>query len=106
MRRGFKAEAERISTEIRSELDLECDEKLNPKQLAEHLAIPVLGLKEISRAAQGSSFGPYFTNTDPDSFSAVTIFEGYKRFIVHNDTHHPNRQSSNLTRDISYGARA
>jgi hypothetical protein len=102
MKRGFKAEAERISVEMRSELDLEFDEKLNPRELAEHLAIPVLGVAELSRAARPSSFGQYFTSTDPDSFSAVTIFEGYSRFIVHNDAHHPNRQASNLTHEISH----
>lgn len=102
MKRGFKAEAERISKEMRSELHLELDQRLNPKELAEHLAVPVLALSELSGAAQWSSFGPYFTNADQDSFSAVTIFEGYKRFIIHNDSHHPNRQSSNLTHEISH----
>jgi len=102
MKRGFKSEAERISAEVRSELHLAFDDRLNPRDLAEHLALPVLGLSELSGAAQWSSFGPYFTKADPDSFSAVTIFEGYRRFIVHNDSHHPNRQSSNLTHEISH----
>jgi Zn-dependent peptidase ImmA (M78 family) len=102
MKRGFKAEAERISAELRSELDLELDGKLDPQQLAEHLAIPIISLTQLSRAARGSSFGPYFTDTDQDSFSAITVFEGHSRFIVHNDTHHPHRQSSNLTHEISH----
>jgi hypothetical protein len=102
MKRGFKAEAERISTEMRSELYLEFDEKLDPKELAEHLAIPILSVAELSRTARSSSFGQYFTITDPDSFSAVTIFEGYSRFIVHNDAHHTNRQASNLEEQASW----
>ncbi|HET8892202.1 MAG TPA: ImmA/IrrE family metallo-endopeptidase [Candidatus Angelobacter sp.] len=102
MKHGFKAEAERISTELRAELNLDSDARLDPRELAEHLAIPIINLTRLSRAAQGSSFGPYFTDTAPDSFSAVTVFEGYSRFIVHNDTHHPHRQSSNLTHEISH----
>jgi Zn-dependent peptidase ImmA (M78 family) len=102
MKRGFKAEAERISAEMRSELHLEFDQRLNASELAEHLALPVLALSELSGAAQWSSFGPYFANTDQDLFSAITIFKGYKRFIVHNDSHHPHRQSSNLTHEISH----
>src|SRR5262249_16404767 len=102
MKFGFKAEAERISAELRSEIDLEAHERLNPMELAEHLAIPVLALDEVSRKTPSSSFGRYFSETDPDSFSAVTIFQGRNRFIVHNNTHHPNRQASNLGHEISH----
>lgn len=96
MRRGFKAEAERIAMELRSEINLRADQRLNPAELAEHLAIPVLGLYEVSRSSGSNNFGTYFTRTDSDSFSAVTIFKGRARLIVHNDSHHPNRQASNL----------
>lgn len=102
MKRGFKAEAERIAIELRSEVNLEADERLNPFELAEHLAIPVLGLEEVSRSSTVNHFGSYFTEIDPDSFSAVTIFRGRARLIVHNDSHHANRQASNLAHEISH----
>jgi Zn-dependent peptidase ImmA (M78 family) len=102
VKRGFKTNAERIATEVRGELDLGDDERLEPLELAEHLAIPVFDLRDASRVASKSSFSEYFAVADPDSFSAVTVFQGYKRVIVHNENHHPNRQASNLTHEVSH----
>lgn len=102
MKRGFKSEAERIATEIRGELDLTDDARLEPLDLAEHLSIPVFSLREASRAAPKNSFSNYFAVADPDSFSAVTVFQGHKRVIVHNENHHPNRQASNLAHEVSH----
>ena len=102
MKRGFKANAERIATEIRDELNLQNEHPLDPFELAEHLAIPVINMAQASRASSSSSFSKYFSSVDPDCFSAVTVFSGYKRIIVHNETHHPNRQASNLTHEVSH----
>jgi len=102
VKRGFKTSAERIATEIRGELDLSDDGRLDPLELAKHLAIPVFSMAEASRTVSRNSFSRYFSVTDPDSFSAVTIFDGHKRLIVHNETHHPNRQASNLTHEVSH----
>jgi Zn-dependent peptidase ImmA (M78 family) len=102
VKRGFKTEAERIATELRNELRLSEESRLEPLELAEHLSIPVFTMGEASRVAPRSTFSQHFTNTDPDSFSAVTIFRGFKRIIVHNENHHPNRQASNLTHEVSH----
>ncbi len=102
MKRGFKAQAERISTEMRGELNLDEDGRLEPLNLAEHLAIPVFGLNQVSRVTPKNSFSQHFAVVEPDSFSAVTIFQGYKRIIVHNENHHPHRQASNLTHEVSH----
>jgi len=102
VKRGFKAEAERISSEIRAELSLEADEKLNPLELAEHLAIPVFTLGQANNVAPTSSFSQYFASVDSDAFSAITVFQGRKRLIIHNENHHPNRQASNVSHEISH----
>jgi Zn-dependent peptidase ImmA (M78 family) len=102
VKRGFKTHAERIATGMRVELDLNDDARLEPLELAEYLSIPVFNLRETSRTAPKSSFSQFFAVTDPDSFSAVTIFQGYKRVIVHNENHHPNRQASNLAHEVSH----
>jgi Zn-dependent peptidase ImmA (M78 family) len=101
-RRGFKAEAERISEEIRGELQLSPKMALDVFNLSGHLAIPVLGLRNVSNGSEGIDFYGYFSVTDPDTFSAITIFRGYQRFIIHNDSHHPNRQSSNIAHELSH----
>jgi Zn-dependent peptidase ImmA (M78 family) len=36
-------------------------------------------------------------------FSAVTVFRGSVRTIVHNDAHLPGRQASNITHELSHG---
>jgi|SRR5215469_3379281 len=44
----------------------------------------------------------YFTAIDPDASSAVTVFCGHKRYIIHNENNHPNRQASDLAHEISH----
>jgi Zn-dependent peptidase ImmA (M78 family) len=104
VKRGFKAEAERIATDTRLELGLTCTDRLNPIDLAKHLEIPVVTMGELELHYGGkSSFRHYFSATDPDSFSAVTIFvTNYLRMIVHNENHHPHRQASNIAHEISH----
>ena len=40
---------------------------------------------------------------ETDAFSALTVFEGNRRLIVHNDCHAIVRQNSNLTHELSHG---
>jgi Zn-dependent peptidase ImmA (M78 family) len=100
--RGFKAEAERIATEIRQELGVHQSDKLDLIALASHLAIPVLTMGAVSAANDNASFRRYFSIVDSESFSAITVFVGRKRLIVHNENHHPNRQASNIAHEISH----
>jgi Zn-dependent peptidase ImmA (M78 family) len=102
VRRGFKSGAEQIAAEVRAELKLDGDGRLDVHKLAEHLAIPVLTLRDVAQVAPRNFFVRYFSQIDRDSFSAVTVFCGYKRCIVHNESHHPHRQASNLAHEISH----
>jgi Zn-dependent peptidase ImmA (M78 family) len=102
VKRGFKSSAEQIAQEIRAELNLDANGKLDALALAEHLAIPVFTIGQIARLDSRNSFARYFSDVDPDSFSAVTVFYGYRRFIIHNENHHPNRQASNLAHEVSH----
>jgi Zn-dependent peptidase ImmA (M78 family) len=99
-RRGFKTEANSIATEIRAEIGLQALEALDPWGLAKHLAIPVIPLSELARDATGAA---YLLDTEPEAFSAVTVFHGSHRTIVHNDAHAPGRQASNLTHELAHG---
>jgi Zn-dependent peptidase ImmA (M78 family) len=104
VRRGFKAEAERIATDTRLELGLRRTDPLDPAVLAEHLDIPILTMEELQSYSEGGTdFCRYFSHLDPESFSAVTVFvRKYRRLIVHNETHHPNRQVSNISHELSH----
>lgn len=99
LRRGFKTEENQIATDVRRELGLSDIAPLNPWKLAEHLAIDVLALSELAGEAPSIL---YFMNEGCDIFSAITIFLGTTRLIVHNDKHSKGRQSSNIAHELSH----
>ncbi|MFF7473400.1 ImmA/IrrE family metallo-endopeptidase [Streptomyces sp. NPDC008092] len=99
-RRGFKTEANSLALEVRSELHLGALDRLDPFVLADHLAIPVIDLSSMATASQGAV---HLLTREPDAFSAVTVFAGLKRTIVHNDGHSKGRISSNITHEASHG---
>ncbi len=102
MERGFKTDAERIATQVREELSLGVRDALRPLDLAAHLAIPVYTLGTVSRNCTRPGVLACFHAAEADCFSAVTIFRGFRRIIVHNENHHPHRQASNLAHELSH----
>ncbi|MGE2721223.1 ImmA/IrrE family metallo-endopeptidase [Mycolicibacterium celeriflavum] len=100
LRRGFKAEANSTADEVRGELGLSFRDPLDPLQLAAHLDIPVIGLAQLKNAPQGVE---YFTQVEPSAFSAITVFDGRRRLIVHNDGHAPGRRNSNVAHELAHG---
>ena len=100
LRRGFKTEANDIAREVRADLGLRREAPLDPWELADQLDIPVNGMSELS--ADARSAVRYFRDVDPSSFSAVTVFRGFRRLIVHNDTHSQGRQASDVCHETSH----
>jgi Zn-dependent peptidase ImmA (M78 family) len=99
-RRGFKTEANDIAREIRSELGLGPLAPLDPRTLAAWLEIPILPLSEMVAKAPAVA---HLLTKEQNVFSAVTVFRGTRRNIVHNDSHALVRQNSNLAHEISHG---
>lgn len=99
-RRGFKTEANATALEVRAELGLLALDALDPLVLVDHLEIPVVGLSEIARTSAGAE---YLLNVEPEAFSAVTVFAGTERTIVHNDGHADGRINSNITHEAAHG---
>ena len=101
LRKGFKAEANGLARSLRSELGLLFAAPLNPWKLAEYLEIPVLTLSELREIAPiGVN---YFSTQGANEFSAVTVFDGPRRVIVHNDSHSLGRQASNIAHELAHG---
>lgn len=101
LRRGFKASANRLAVRLRHGQDCAPHEPIDLEIIAERLDIEIVPLssfaKETPKAVQQLSI------TDSDAFSATTIrFETGKRIIIDNDSHHPRRQRSNLSHEISH----
>ena len=99
-KRGFKSRANEIARENRQELGVGVASPLNPWKLAEHLAIRVVPLSSFRGEAREPVL--QLARRDPSAFSAVTICRGYKRLIVINDSHHPNRQASSLAHELAH----
>lgn len=100
LRRGFKTEANQTAAEIRAELGLGPLDRLDPRRLATHLEIPILELTNLTTIETGFEC---FIDDDTATFSAVTVFRGSRRGIVHNDTHVLGRQNSNISHEIAHG---
>ncbi|GBO86245.1 ImmA/IrrE family metallo-endopeptidase [Marinobacter salsuginis] len=98
--RGFKSEANKYAKEMREELGRQPHEPLCPWELATLLEIPILPLSEFS--ASDPQAVSVLSNGAQDNFSAVSVFEGRKRLIVHNDAHHPYRQAANIAHELSH----
>lgn len=100
---GFKAEANRISVQIRTELGLEPHSPLCPWRLADYLSISAIPLRKLAKENPGiEGKVDYLLNVNSGVFSAITIFDGVYRFIVHNDGHAPTRQRANLAHELAH----
>lgn len=99
--RTTRTDMHAIAREVRRELGLGDLDRLDPWALAAHLEIPVWALTDYRDAAP--AVVDRLGIQEPDAFSAVTVFNGVRRTIVHNDMHIPERQASNLTHEIGHG---
>ena len=101
-RRGFKTQAERLSMELRAELRLGVMDRLEPRSLAQHLAIPVADLGDLLASGASAAAVYHFRRVATDVVSAFTLVDGYRRLIVVNDAHAPTRQASDLAHELSH----
>ena len=99
LRRGFKAEAAALAREIRAGLGLGPYDGLDPRALARRLDIPLLALTDIAASCSGAR---YLLSTEPEAFSAATVFNGHHRTIVYNDSHSYGRQNNSLAHELSH----
>lgn len=101
LRRGFKAEAERISLEIRKEIGLTAHDRLDCMILAETLGVPVIKLSAlVSSGASSASVSILMRGSA--KFSALTVTDGSRRLIVYNEKHPPGRRANSLAHEISH----
>jgi len=100
MRRGFKAQAEKLSLKLRAEIGLSALGKFTPKTFLEGTGITVWKPAEIpgiepEHVAQ-------LTKNDSDSWSGVTIREAGLIAIIVNSTHPPTRQANTLMHEWAH----
>lgn len=102
LRYGFKTEANWYAREMRRELNVPVHGALCPWKLAEHLDFPVFPLS-FYEAVEPNAVAYFRSRLGQREFSAITIFHGNKRLIVHNDAHEPDRQASNIAHELAHG---
>lgn len=95
-RRGFKAEANRISLRVREQIGVRSIDPIDPIEICAHFDIDLIKLSELECDASR------FLGADNSVFSAVTVPCGARTGIVHNDTHHWNRQRSNICHELAH----
>ena len=101
LRRGFKAEAERVAHTVREELGLPLTSALKCEKLCQHLGIPVISVPDL--IASGASPKSVRCITSPAAkFSAMTVAVGTKRLIVYNPQHPAGRRANSLAHEISH----
>lgn len=98
MRRGFKAQAERRSIELREELGLRGRDGLPMELLADRLGAELRSaeaLIDVRRLAQ-------IEDMQPGAFSACTFEIGDRRIIVWNPLSSPGRTQSDIAHELSH----
>lgn len=95
LRRGFKAEANRIALRVRARMGLGAVDPVDPFEICTHFDIQVIRLSEVDPRSP-------FLQRESSAFSAVTVPCGVQTAIVHNDSHHPYRQRSNLCHELAH----
>lgn len=102
LKRGFKANAERLANQYRKEMGIHPCNPLCAFKLAEHLKVPIYKASEFltSVEEQKKLAG---IETDDSGWSALTMLtkEG-NQIIIHNDFHNPARQQSNIMHEIAH----
>lgn len=99
MRRGFKAESERIAASVRAELGLTEIDVLDPWKMAMHLGVLVRGADELDLAP--GHVDQLMVN-DPDSWSGMTLSEQNMKLIVLNPIHSRARQCATLMHELAH----
>jgi hypothetical protein len=101
LRRGFKADAERLSLEIRAELELCAHDPFNCETYATHLGIPIVTLQDLAAdGARPQSIRRLTSSTF--NFSALTLCVGDRRLIVYNPAHARGRRANSLAHELSH----
>ncbi len=100
MRRGFKSQSEKISSEVRDQIGLTTLDRLDTKLFLDALGIIVWTPNDVPGLDQCDI--DQLTNNDPDSWSGVTIRENEKIAIIINPSHPDTRQANTLMHEWAH----
>ncbi|OYX00897.1 MAG: zinc peptidase, partial [Bosea sp. 32-68-6] len=87
---------------MRTELGIAAYAPLCPWKLAAHLEYVVVQLSQYEDA-QPQSVSYLMSARGQSEFSAITLYHGQDRIIIHNDAHNRGRQAANLAHELAHG---
>ena len=100
MERGFKSRCENIARGMRRELGLSNVDPLPPRDLSEHLDVPILALTDIR------DLDPVDVHqlliVDPNSWSAITVAADGREAIIINSNHQGGRSSTDIMHELAH----
>jgi IrrE N-terminal-like domain len=101
LRRGFKADANRLSLRLRRSLGLTPESPIDLNLIARRLDLVIAPLSSF--ADVHPDLCHHLMRIDPGSFSAATLPCGQnRRVLVHNDHHSRERQRSDIAHEIAH----
>jgi hypothetical protein len=98
LRRGFKAEAERLADGYRTELHLNPGDRLDVRQLADHLGIAIHSADELTSINKLHAL----EHLQPMAFSACSFQIGTERIIVFNPLMSIGRRQSDIGHELAH----
>ena len=99
LRRGFKSESERISRDVRAQLDKNPADPLSPLELAGLLGIEIRSGDELIPLKRFREL----EDLQPGAFSACTLTPSADRtVIVHNPLYAESRRNSDLAHELAH----
>lgn len=99
MRRGFKAEAERIALSVRQGLGLDAKAPVDPWVYAKTLGVIVLDFETLGLDAKHQR---QLLEIDPESWDGLTLKEGNRHFVVVNPRDSRPRQCSTMMHELAH----
>lgn len=99
---GFKKEAEEQAIKVRRLLRLSPNDRLDPRQLALHVGIPVFEVHELLQAGMTKASLRHLLGPSRGEFSAALFERSGQRLIVANPAHSDGRQASNIVHEIAH----
>ena len=100
MRRGFKAEAERVAARHRAEYGTCVRDRLDPIGFLKSKGLIVLGASEVPRMSDDDLH--QLLEVDGKCWSGLTVREAGHTAVIFNDAHHPHRQASTLMHEWAH----
>ena len=99
-RRGFKTWAEQTAAAVRQQLGLSDVSPLDPRELANHLDVPIVDVRELQDLPK--EVLRRLITQHSECWSALTVTDGRHHLIVFNPAHSNARINSDLMHELAH----